>query len=124
MKSSAMSKYFSPSEFKRCVPSCSIEDMDGGFLALLDKVREKAGIPLVLNCAYRSREWDIAKGRSGNSAHTRGKAVDIRCNSSATRFKIVKAAMECGIVRIGIGKSFVHLDNDSSLTQNVIFDYY
>lgn len=124
MKSSAMSKYFSPSEFKKCVPSCSIEDMDGGFLALLDKVREKAGIPLVLNCAYRSREWDIAKGRSGNSAHTRGKAVDIRCNSSATRFKIVKAAMECGIVRIGIGKSFVHLDNDSSLTQNVIFDYY
>lgn len=124
MKSSAMSKYFSPSEFKRCVPSCSIEDMDGGFLDLLDKVREKAGIPLVLNCAYRSREWDIAKGRSGNSAHTRGKAVDIRCNSSATRFKIVKAAMECGIVRIGIGKSFVHLDNDSSLTQNVIFDYY
>lgn len=98
--------------------------MDGGFLDLLDKVREKAGIPLVLNCAYRSREWDIAKGRSGNSAHTRGKAVDIRCNSSATRFKIVKAAMECGIVRIGIGKSFVHLDNDSSLTQNVIFDYY
>ena len=124
MKSSAMSKYFSPAEFKRCVPSCSIEDMDGGFLDLLDKVREKAGIPLVLNCAYRSREWDIAKGRSGNSAHTRGKAVDIRCNSSATRFKIVKAAMECGIVRIGIGKSFVHLDNDSSLTQNVIFDYY
>ena len=77
-----MSKYFSPSEFKKCVPSCSIEDMDGGFLALLDKVREKAGIPLVLNCAYRSREWDKSKGRSGNSAHTRGKAVDIRCNTS------------------------------------------
>lgn len=98
--------------------------MDGGFLALMDRVREKAGIPLVMNCAYRSREWDLAKGRSGNSAHTRRKAMDIRCFSSATRFKIVKAALECGITRIGIGKTFVHLDNDSSLTQNVIFDYY
>ena len=117
-----MSKYFSPAEFKKCVPSCSINDMDGGFLALMDRVREKAGIPLVMNCAYRSREWDLAKGRSGNSAHTRGKAMDIRCFSSATRFKIVKAALECGITLIGIGKTFVHLDNDSSLTQNVIFD--
>lgn len=119
-----MSKYFSPSEFKKCVPSCSIKNMDETFLALMDKVRERAGIPLVMNCAYRSREWDIAKGRSGNSAHTRGKAMDIRCYSSATRYKIVKAALECGICRIGIGKTFVHLDNDKSLTQNVIFDYY
>lgn len=119
-----MSKYFSPSEFKKCVPSCSIEDMDGGFLALLDKVREKAGIPLVLNCAYRSREWDKSKGRSGNSAHTRGKAVDIRCNTSANRYKIVKAALECGICRIGVGATFIHLDNDTSLPQGVIFDYY
>lgn len=119
-----MSKYFSPSEFEKCNPSCSIEDMDGGFLDLLDEVREKAGIPLVLNCAYRTKAHEKKMGRSGNSAHTRGKAVDIRCNTSSNRYKIVKAALECGICRIGIGKTFVHLDNDSSLTQNVIFDYY
>lgn len=98
--------------------------MDGAFLSLLDEVREKAGIPLMLNCAYRSSSWDKSKGRSGNSAHTRGKAVDIRCNASVTRYKIVKAALDCGVRRIGIGKSFVHLDNDDSLPQDVIFDYY
>ena len=119
-----MSKYFSPSEFKKCVPSCSIEDMDGGFLALLDKVREKAGIPLVLNCAYRTKAHEKEMGRSGNSAHTRGKAVDIRCNASENRYKIVKAALECGVCRIGIGATFVHLDNDISLPQEVIFHYY
>ena len=119
-----MSKYFSPAEFKKCVPSCSINDMDGGFLALMDRVREKAGIPLVMNCAYRSKEWDLAHKRSGNSAHTRGKAMDIRCNTSQNRFKIVKAALECGIKRIGIGSNFIHLDNDSSLAQSVIFHYY
>lgn len=119
-----MSKYFSPAEFLRCKPSCSIKQMDEEFLSLLDKVREKAGIPLVLNCAYRSREWDLAKGRSDNSAHTRGKAVDIRCNTNANRYKIVKAALDCGITRIGVGKSYIHLDNDGSLSQNVIWHYY
>ena len=119
-----MSKYFKDSEFRKCTPSCTIDDMDAGFLALLDKVREKAGIPLVLNSAYRSKEWDKSKGRSGNSAHTKGKAVDIRCNTSANRYKIVSAALACGIKRIGIAKTYIHLDNDSSLAQNVIWDYY
>lgn len=119
-----MSKYFTAAEFHRCTPACSIQQMDPEFLALLDRVREAAGIPLVLTCAYRSREWDEAKGRSGNSAHTRGKAVDIRCNASATRYKIVRAALECGVRRIGIGKTFVHLDNDASLPQGVMWDYY
>ena len=72
------SKYFKPEEFERCNPSCSIEDMDQDFRDLLDDLREKAVIPLVLNCAYRSKEHDKAKGRSGNSAHTEGLAVDIR----------------------------------------------
>ena len=98
--------------------------MDGAFLSLMDEVRSKAGIPLVLNCAYRSVEWDKSHGRSGNSAHTRGLAVDIRCNAGVTRYKIVKAALDCGVRRIGIGKSFVHLDNDNSLPQDVICDYY
>ena len=119
-----MSKYFSPSEFKRCDPPCSIDQMDADFLAILDRIREDAGIPLVINCAYRSKAHDLAKGRSGNSAHTRGLAVDIRCATSASRFKIVEAAIANGITRIGIGKTFVHIDNDATLPQGVIFHYY
>lgn len=124
MKFLQMSRYFSESEFKRCVPSCSESDMDGAFLSLLDKIREEAGIPLVLNCAFRSSSYDKSKGRSGNSAHTKGKAVDIRCTTSANRMKIVRSAIKCGIRRIGIGKSFVHLDTDESLVQDIIFHYY
>ena len=119
-----MAKYFTEKEFNRCTPSCSMNDMDAGFIELLDELREKAGIPLVLNCAYRSKEYDKSKGRSGNSAHVRGKAVDIRCNDSTNRYKILKAAFELGITRIGIGNGFVHIDNDKTLTQNVIWTYY
>lgn len=119
-----MAKYFTEREFTRCSPSCSMDDMDIEFMGLLDELREKAGIPLVLNCAYRSKEYDKSKGRSGNSAHTRGKAVDIRCNDSTNRFKIIKAAFELGISRIGIGNGFIHIDNDDTLPQNVIWHYY
>ena len=119
-----MSKYFAPAEFRACTPSCEISQMDAGFLELLDQVREEAGIPLVLNCAYRSKAQEKKMGRSGNSAHTRGRAVDIRCNASSTRYKIVAAALGCGIRRIGIGKTFVHLDNDDTLPQGVMWDYY
>lgn len=118
------SKYFGESEFKRCVPSCSLQDMNQQFMTALDALRAQAGIPLVLNCAYRSVQWDKSKGRSGNSAHTRGKAADIRCNASATRMKIVRAALALGFKRIGIGKDYVHVDMDASLPQNVIWHYY
>lgn len=118
------SKHFSESEFKRCDPPCSLQDMSQALMDKLDSAREAACIPFVLNCAYRSVSWDKSKGRSGNSAHTRGLAVDIRCNTSANRFKIVAALLSVGFNRIGIGKSFVHADVDSSLAQDVMFDYY
>lgn len=117
-------RYFKEAEFKKCTPSCSLQDMNQRFMTTLDGVRALAGIPLKLSCAYRSVAWDKAKGRSGNSAHTRGMAVDIVCNSSSTRSKIVTAALRLGINRIGIGKNFVHLDTDTSLPQNVIWHYY
>ena len=117
-------KYFTDEEFNNCNPACSMSDMDPDFLILLDKIREDAGIPLILNCAYRSVEHDKKKGRSGKSAHTKGKAVDIRCSTSATTYKIVNAALHNNIKRIGIGNGFVHIDNDDTLPQEVIWNYY
>ena len=110
------SKYFKPEEFERCNPSCSIEDMDQDFLNLLDD-------PLVLNCAYRSKEHDKAKGRSGNSAHTEGLAVDIRCASGPNRMKILRAAIALRIRRIGIDGNFIHVDASKTLPQDTIWTY-
>lgn len=118
------SKYFAAEEFERCIPPCRIEQMDAGFLAKLDEVRERAGVAMLLNCAYRSREWDLGKGRTGDSSHTKGLAVDIRTVSSMQRYRIIKAALEVGVQRIGIGATFIHLDDDRSKTQGVIWDYY
>ena len=117
-------RFFKESEFRACTPSCSLQDMKQDTMDMLDMARQIAGIPFVLTSAYRSRSWDLSKGRSGNGAHTKGKAVDIRCNTNSNRYKIINALLAAGFNRIGIGQNYIHADNDYSLTPNVIWHYY
>lgn len=60
------------------------------------------------------------KGAS-NSAHLSGEAVDIQCNTSYLRFKILYHAINFGIKRIEIGSNWVHVDINKTLPQEVIF---
>lgn len=117
------SKYFKEEEFHKCSPSCSLQDMDQAFMNKLDLLREEAEIPLVINCAYRSVEHDKSKGRSGKGDHPQRKAVDIRCNSSSNRFKIVRAAFIVGFRRIGIANGFIHVGMGDNLPNDVIWLY-
>lgn len=104
-------KFFSRTEFTMCTPSCELEDMDSDFLRKLDELRKYCGFPLTLTCAYRTREWDKEHGRSGNSYHCTGRAVDIYCTQSDKRAKIVLYAPMCGLNGIGVAKTFVHVDD-------------
>ena len=117
-------EHFKESEFRRCTPSCSMQDMQQSTMRQLDLARDIAGIPFVLNSAYRSKAWEVKKGRPGTSSHTKGLAVDIRCNTDANRYKIVKAALECGVRRIGIAQTYIHIDCADDHAQDVIWDYY
>ena len=45
-------KYFSASEFLRCTPSCSIDEVDLSFLNRLDLARDYAGVPFVININF------------------------------------------------------------------------
>lgn len=89
----------------------------------LDRLRDLAGIPIVLNSAYRSVAWEKKKGRSGTSTHCKGQAVDIRCTTMVNRFKIMENALKCGFTRIGVAKSYIHLDIDSAKSQRVLWGY-
>lgn len=103
--------YFAPAEFARCVPSCSKEQMDDGFLKRLNKARRMAGLPFVLNSAYRSSEYDMQKGRTGNSFHCKGRAVDIKCLDSSSRAVMVSSLIRAGFNGIGISNTFIHVDD-------------
>ena len=97
--------YFAPAEFTRCIPTCSKEQMNFDFLKRLNKARRLAGIPFVLNSAFRSSEYDMQKGRTGNSYHCKGRAVDIKCLDSSSRAVIVSALIKCGFNGIGISNT-------------------
>lgn len=117
------SKYFSESEFERCTPPCSLQKMKQSTMDMFDEARRLAGIPLVINSAYRSVDYEKSKGRAGTSSHTLGKAIDIRCNSIETRYKIVVALLNAGFTRIGIANNFIHADNSEKHQQDVIWLY-
>lgn len=107
-----MSKYFSEIE----------NNMNKDFLFVLDEAREFAGIPFVINSAYRSPDHPLSI-KNPSSSHIKGLAVDIKATDSVTRFKIVKALIEVGFTRIGIADTFIHVDLDFDKTQNVIWTY-
>lgn len=117
-------KYFTEAEFRRCTPSCSLQDMDQNLMRRLDNARQMAGIPFVISSAFRSIPYEKSKGRAGTSSHTKGLAVDIRCNTDRNRWKIIKALIDNGFTRIGIGKTYIHADIDLNKTQEVIWHYY
>lgn len=103
--------YFKSIEFKMCTPACDKSDMNERFYNRLNSARHMAGVPFILNSAFRTSTWDREKGRSGTSYHCSGRAVDIRCNDSYSRAKIVTAAICCGLNGIGIADTFIHLDD-------------
>jgi uncharacterized protein YcbK (DUF882 family) len=117
------SKYFTEGEFRNCSPSCSLQDMKQSTMNRLDTMRQLAGIPLIINSAYRPQAWEKAKRRSGTGSHTLGQAVDIRCTSETNRWRIIEAAIKVGFTRIGIAKTYIHVDDSQKHTQGVVWLY-
>lgn len=102
---------FSPSEFRTAVPSCSIVDMDPGFMDRLQTARTLAGVPFIINSAYRSVEHELKMHRTGMSYHTLGRAVDLRVCDSVSRYRIVESLIAAGFHGIGISDTFIHVDD-------------
>jgi len=98
-------KYFKREEFVcKC---CGQEDMDEWFVLEVDGLRGYLKIPLEIVSGYRCLKHDEEEGGKGN--HPTGKAVDIECKDSTTRLLILQRATQ-RFRRIGIGKTFIHLD--------------
>ena len=93
----------------------------------LEAARNIAGIPFVINSGFRCKKSNDALIASGSSveqsAHTTGNAVDIKALASNTRYKVLDALLRAGFTRIGIGKTFIHADDDLTKPQGVIWRY-
>ena len=114
-----MAKYFSLDEFK--CPCCGENNISLMFVEQLDQARELAMVPFRINSGYRCESHDAALGGKGN--HTTGWAADIACSASLDRFRLVKSLLEVGFSRIGIGKTFLHVDDVDGKPPEVIWLY-
>mgnify|MGYP006151375965 CR=1 FL=1 len=92
------------------------------FLSRLDEARDYAGIPFVINSAYRSPDHPESI-KNPTSSHIKGLAVDIKAKDSKTRGLILDALRYVGFTRIGISKTFIHVDLDYDKSQNVTWLY-
>lgn len=123
-------KYFKMSEFDSPDLEGSGEKfMNMDFVRLLDEARELAGVPFKITSGYRTEEYNVSLKKRGfkaspTSAHMRGLAADISTPDSETRFKVVESLIRLGARRIGVGKTFVHVDTDSKKSQKVMWHYY
>ena len=101
----------------------NLDKMDKTFLLRLDEARERAGIPFVINSAYRTPEHNAKIGGKPNSSHLKGLAVDISVTNSRQRFIILNALLDVGFTRIGIADTFIHVDLDNEKSKEVIWTY-
>jgi zinc D-Ala-D-Ala carboxypeptidase len=114
-------KYFKLSEF--ACPCCGANNIDRKFVELLDKIREEYGKPMVVKSGYRCKKHNDEVGGVPESAHVDGVAADIGCSFAGDRMKLVTLAIANGITRIGIAKTFVHLDTSKDLPRYILWLY-
>ena len=114
-------KYFKMKEFE--CPCCKETQINEKLLNMLDKAREIANTPFIINSGYRCYKHNKEVKGSPNSSHFKGLAVDIHCISSRERFKIVSALIKVGFNRIGIADSFIHCDVDDKKDKDLIWLY-
>lgn len=105
-------KYFNDAE---------VEGLNPTLCRMLDQMRDIAEIPIFITCGLRTVEENKRVGGVPDSAHLKGLAADLRCHDSASRYKLIWAALKVGFKRIEVATGHLHVDIDNSKSQNVMF---
>ncbi len=119
----AFHMFFEYSEFDSADESGSYINMDVGFLNKLSKARELAAIGFKITSGYRSPAHNEKVGGVPSSSHTIGRAVDIYAPTSRQKYIIINALLQAKFNRIGVAKNFIHVDDDPSKDEDVIWTY-
>jgi hypothetical protein len=98
-----------------------IEGLDPSFLERLDWARERAGFPFIITSGKRTIDENLGVGGVQDSSHVKGVGVDLACTNSVQRFAMVEALLYVGFKRIGIYDKHVHVDQDITLPQKVMW---
>ncbi len=121
-KGSGMTKNYFTAREEQC-PCCGSGGLVPDFRDKLNKARQIADVPFILTSAFRCAAHNAEVGGAETSSHLAGLAVDIKCTDAWTRCKILSALFAAGFNRIGVGKTFIHVDDDLTKPQGVVWLY-
>ena len=106
----SISKNFKVKEF-RCKDGSDTILIDVYFVQnYLQKIRDYFGVPVTINSAYRTSEWNTKCGGAKKSYHLKGMAFDIVVKGKTPQ-EIAKYAQSLGINGIIRYNTFVHIDS-------------
>jgi hypothetical protein len=120
--------YFKEKEMA-CKCGCGTCNINPTFVNKLDHARRLAGVSFPVTSACRCAKHNRKVGGVAESSHLsvpgalECTAADLGIFDSVSRFKVVKALIEAGFSRIGIGKGLIHVDSDTTKDQGVIWLY-
>lgn len=101
-------KYFKPKEIACKGDGLIVVDVDA--MNKLERFRELANVPVIINSGYRSKVYNTKVGGAPNSKHMKGTAFDIRITDKLDRDTIHKLASLAGFLGFGDYPTFVHID--------------
>ena len=121
-----ITEHFSFSEFScKCPSECNMKDGRKISLELVQNIEVIRGViesPMVITSGLRCKEWNKLEGGRDNSSHLKGLAIDIQCIDSRHRRKLIDLARHL-FFRMGIAKTFIHVDMDTSKAQDITWVY-
>ena len=107
-----LSEHFSASEFA-CKCGCGYGtragDVEPSLIRLLENMRHEYG-PIRVNSGCRCTTYNASIGGVANSAHTLGRAADLRISGGKDRRKMVDLAVMFNASGLGVAKTFIHVD--------------
>lgn len=108
-----------------CNCGCGEDEMQPEFVQRLQATRTILGEPMTMTSARRCLTYNASPAVGGvdSSAHVDGWAGDVSAVTSTYRKALIAAALRAGFNRIGVAKTFVHLDCDPSKAPNVMWIY-
>ena len=118
-------KYFEDWEFDCKCGTCGLGIKDVSPI-LLDKIvlaRKISNVPYSLNSAMRCPVHNEKEEGKPDSSHLIGDAIDIKTSNSYNRFRILLGLIMAGFTRIGIARTFIHVDVDPNKDPEVSWLY-
>jgi hypothetical protein len=114
-----LSTNFDRAEFA-CKCGCGLDAISKDLVDNLQHARTILGIPFAIDSGIRCAKHNAAVGGKSNSAHLRGLAADIACTNDHIRYLMLWDFIR-RFRRIEIGDTWLHIDIDTSLPQEVVF---